>query len=113
MPWFLLAVVVLCFVGFFDGTVHARGTTSDALGMVVVLGVYAVLALVMVFVFPGNPDPVPVPIDLLELFPALTMAGQFLMWALLAAGVTVALWWHQRSAYARTLAPAAATGLAQ
>ncbi len=78
-----------------------------------VLGVYAVLALVMVFVFPGNPDPVPVPIDLLELFQALTMAGQFLTWALLATGVTVALWWHQRSESARTSAPAAATGLAQ
>ena len=77
------------------------------------LGVYAILALVMVFVFPGNPDPVPVPIDLLELFRALTMAGQFLTWALLAAGVTVALWWHQRSESARTSAPAAATGLAQ
>ena len=78
-----------------------------------VLGVYAVLALVMVFVFPGNPDPVPVPIDLLELFRALTMAGQFVIWALLASGVTVALWWHQRSESARTSAPAAATGLAQ
>ena len=78
-----------------------------------VLGVYAVLALVMVFVFPGNPDPVPVPIDLLELFRALTMAGQFLTWALLAVGVTIALLWHQRSESARTSAPAAATGLAQ
>ncbi len=78
-----------------------------------VLGVYAILALAMVFVFPGNPDPVPVPIDLLELFRALTMAGQFLTWALLAVGVTIALLWHQRSESARTSAPAAATGLAQ
>ena len=78
-----------------------------------VLGVYAVLALVMVFAFPGNPDPVPVPLDLLELFRALTMAGQFLMWALLAAGVTVALLWHERSQSADSGMPRPATGLAQ
>ena len=78
-----------------------------------VLGVYAILALVMVFAFPGNPDPVPVPIDLLELFRALTMAGQFLIWALLAAGVTLALLWHQRSETARATAPTPATGLAR
>ena len=78
-----------------------------------VLGVYAVLIIVMAFVFPGNPDPVRVPIDLLELFRALTMAGQFLMWALLAVGVTVALLWHQRSDAARSGSPRAATGLAQ
>ena len=67
----------------------------------------------MVFAFPGNPDPVPVPIDLLELFRALTMAGQFLMWALLAAGVTLALLWRQRTESARNSAPAAATSLAR
>lgn len=66
---------------------------------------YGALALVMVFAFPGNPDPVPVPIDLLELFRALTMSGQFLMWALLAAGVAVALLWRQRAESGR---PAAA-----
>ena len=66
---------------------------------------YGALALVMVFAFPGNPDPVPVPIDLLELFRALTMSGQFLMWALLAAGVAVALLWRQRTERGR---PAAA-----
>ena len=78
-----------------------------------VAGVYAILALVMVFAFPGNPDPVPVPIDLLELFRALTMAGQFLIWALMAAGVTLALLWRQRSETARTTAPTPATGLAR
>jgi hypothetical protein len=78
-----------------------------------VLAAYGVLALLMVFVFPGNPDPVPVPIDLLELFRALTMAGQFLTWALLTAGVTLALLWHQRSETARTAGPATATGLAR
>ncbi len=78
-----------------------------------VLAAYGVLALLMVFVFPGNPDPVPVPIDLLELFRALTMAGQFLTWALLAAGVALALLWHQRSETARTAGPATATGLAR
>ena len=62
-----------------------------------VLGVYAILAIVMVFIFPGNSDPVPVPIDLLELFRAVTMAGQFLMWAFLSTGVIRALLWHQRS----------------
>ncbi len=36
VPWFLLAVVVLYFVGFVDGTVPAAafGTTSGAFGMV-------------------------------------------------------------------------------
>ena len=68
-----------------------------------VLGIYAILAIVMAFVFPGNPDPVPVPIDLLELFRALTMSGQFLMWAFLSAGVTLALLWHQRSESARAI----------
>jgi hypothetical protein len=78
-----------------------------------VLAAYGVLALLMVFVFPGNPDPVPVPIDLLELFRALTMAGQFLTWAVVAAGVTLALLWRQRSETARTGGPATATGLAR
>ena len=58
---------------------------------------YAVLAVIMVFAFPGNPDPVPVPIDLLELFRALTVAGQFLVWVLLSAGVALALMWQQRA----------------
>ena len=61
------------------------------------LAVYGALALIMVFAFPANPDPVPVPIDLLELFRALTMSGQFLMWTLLAAGVALALLWRQRT----------------
>ena len=65
------------------------------------LAVYGALALIMVFAFPGNPDPVPVPIDLLELFRALTMSGQFLMWVLLAAGVAVVLGWRQRTESAR------------
>ena len=78
-----------------------------------VLGIYAVLALVLVFAFPGNPDPVPVPIDLLELFRALTMAGQFLLWAILAVGVILALLWHQRSEAARAASPSAAAGYAQ
>ena len=77
------------------------------------LGAYGVVALVMAFAFPGNPDPVPVPIDLLELFRALTMAGQFLMWALLAVGVTLALLWHKRSEAARAGAPTTAAGFAQ
>lgn len=78
-----------------------------------VVGVYAILAIVMVFVFPGNPDPVPVPIDLLELFRALTMSGHFLMWGLLAAGVTLGLLWHQRSQTSRALGTSPAAGLAQ
>ena len=57
---------------------------------------YGVFALIIVFAIPGNPDPVPVPIDLLELFRALTMVGQFLQWALLAVGVGLALIWYQR-----------------
>lgn len=78
-----------------------------------VLGVYAILALVMVFVFPGNSDPVPVPTDLLELFRSLTMTGQFLMWALLATGVTLALLWHQHSQTSRTLGTSPAAGPAR
>ena len=78
-----------------------------------VLGVYAVLALIIVFAFPGNPDPVPVPLDLLELFRALTMAGQFLVWALLAAGVTLALLWHQRSEASLATGTSPAAGLAR
>ena len=78
-----------------------------------VLGVYAILAIVMAFAFPGNPDPVPVPIDLLELFRALTMAGQFLLWALMAAGVTLALLWHQRSEAARADQRSPSTGFAR
>lgn len=77
-----------------------------------VAGVYAILALIIVFAFPGNPDPVPVPLDLLELFRALTMAGQFLIWALMAVGVTLALLWHQRSEAARSSAPVTASGFA-
>ena len=79
---------------------HGRPALLAAL-----LAGYGALALVMVFAFPGNPDPAPVPIDLLELFRALTMSGQFLMWALLAAGVAVALLWRQRTERGR---PAAA-----
>ena len=64
----------------------------------VTLVAYAALAVIMFFVFPGNPDPVPVPIDLLELFRALTVAGQFLVWALLSVGAALALMWQQRAA---------------
>ena len=52
---------------------------------------YAVFAIIILFAIPGNPDPIPVPIDLLELFRALTMIGQFILWALLSSGVALAL----------------------
>ncbi len=78
-----------------------------------VLGIYAALALIIVFAIPGNPDPVPVPIDLLELFRALTMVGQFLLWTLLAVGVTLALLWHQRTEASRAGVPSTAAGYAQ
>jgi len=58
---------------------------------------YVVFALVIIVAIPGNPDPVPVPIDLLELFRTLTMIGQFLLWALTAAGVALAFLWQARS----------------
>jgi hypothetical protein len=61
---------------------------------------YVAFALIIVFATPANPDPVPVPIDLLELFRTLTMIGQFLLWAFLAAGVALALMWYQRPARA-------------
>lgn len=79
----------------------------------VVLGCYAALALVMVFVFPGNTDPVPVPTDLLELFRALSMVGQFLAWTLLAVGVTLSLLWHQRSGADRFAESTPQTGFAR
>jgi len=60
-----------------------------------VLG-YGLFNVVMFFAFPGNPDEVPVPIDLLELFRSLTMTGQFLTWALMAAGVVAGLHWYQQ-----------------
>lgn len=63
----------------------------------IVFLVYGLFALIIVFAFPGNPDPVPVPIDLLELFRTLTMIGKFMLWALLAAGVALALTWYGRS----------------
>ncbi|MDA1127512.1 MAG: CbtA family protein [Chloroflexi bacterium] len=57
---------------------------------------YVIFALVMFFAHPANPDPVPVPIDLLELFRTLTMVGQFLTWALMAAGAVAAMYWYKR-----------------
>lgn len=70
-----------------------------------VLAIYAALAIAMIFAFPGNPDPTPVPVDLLELFRALAMSGQFLLWALLAAGVALTLLWRQRTENARRPVP--------
>ncbi len=58
--------------------------------------VYVVFNVVLYLAHPANPDPVPVPIDLLELFRALTMIGQFLTWALMAGGVVLGLQWYQR-----------------
>jgi len=58
--------------------------------------VYAVFNVILYVAHPANPDPVPVPIDLLGLFRTLTMVGQFLTWALMAAGVTAGLYWYQR-----------------
>lgn len=77
-----------------------------------ILAAYAGLALLMVFVFPGNNDPTPVPLDLLELFRALTMVGQFLAWALLAVGVGLALTWHERSTEGRVAGPSEAARVA-
>ena len=62
----------------------------------VAASVHVVFALVMFFAHPANPDPVPVPIDLLELFRALTMVGQFLTWALMAAGAVAGMYWYQK-----------------
>jgi predicted cobalt transporter CbtA len=56
---------------------------------------YGAYNVIMFFAFPANPDEVAVPIDLLELFRALTMTGQFLTWALMAAGVVAGLYWYQ------------------
>ena len=74
---------------FQDAAVRLRMYGVAALG-------YAVFAVVMYLAHPANPDPVPVPIDLLELFRALTMVGQFLIWALMAGGVVLGFLWYQR-----------------
>jgi hypothetical protein len=58
--------------------------------------VYVVFNVVLFVAHPANPDPVPVPIDLLELFRALTMVGQFLIWTLMAGGVVLGVEWYQR-----------------
>ncbi|NQW22105.1 MAG: CbtA family protein [SAR202 cluster bacterium] len=57
---------------------------------------YVVFAVIMFFAYPPNPDPVPVPIDLLELFRTLSMIGQFLIWALMAAGAVAGIQWYER-----------------
>ena len=90
---------------------NTAGFASRRLWYGGILGIYAIVAMVMVFAFPGNPDPVPVPLDLLELFRALTMAGQFLIWAILAVGVTLALLWHQKSTATGVAEPTPAAGL--
>ena len=74
---------------FQDAAVRLRMYGVAALG-------YAVFAVVMYLAHPANPDPVPVPIDLLELFRTLTMVGQFLTWALMAAGAVAGMYWYQR-----------------
>ena len=61
-----------------------------------VLLAYTLFAVIIVFALPANPDPVDIPIDLLELFRTLTMAGHFLFWMLLAAGVGFVMMWYQR-----------------
>jgi len=58
---------------------------------------YGGFAAVIFFAVPGNPDPIEVPVDLLSLYRALTMIGQFLLWALLAGGVALSLMWYERS----------------
>ena len=82
------------------GQVHDRYLSDHGLGIVVsgfaAAAAYVVFALVMFFAHPDNPDPVPVPIDLLELFRTLTMVGQFLTWALMAAGATAGMYWYKR-----------------
>lgn len=84
--------------GFYRVNHMASGSFSNSqLRGLIVLG-YGVFAAVLFFAIPGNPDPVPVPIDLLELFRTLTMVGQFLQWAFLAAGVTLILAWYERKA---------------
>lgn len=67
---------------------QSLGGAQVAAGLLLVYGVFAAI---IFLAFPGNPDPAPVPLDLLELFRALTMVGQFLLWAFLAAGVALAV----------------------
>ncbi len=74
----------------------ASGTISRLQMRGLLVAGYVVFLLAIFFAIPGNPDPVPVPIDLLELFRTLTMVGQFLQWALLAVGVTLALAWYEK-----------------
>jgi predicted cobalt transporter CbtA len=88
--------------------VVSRASTSDArrasplhYGLVVLAygGFLAVISLIV----PGNPDPVPVPVDLLSLFRALTMIGQFLLWLLIAAGVALYISLKGQSTSTRTV----------
>jgi predicted cobalt transporter CbtA len=48
--------------------------------------VYGAFLVALFLLLPGNPDPVAVPGDLLFQFRAFTIIGQFLIWALIAAG---------------------------
>jgi hypothetical protein len=73
-------------------------TARRAQRYVLVALAYAALALIIAFALPGNPDPTPVPVDLLALFRTLTMIGHFLLWLLLAIGVSLTIMWYQRSA---------------
>lgn len=89
-----LAIAGLLFaLGKVDSFRSQSFTAWQMRGILVIA--YGIFAAVIFLAIPGNPDPVPVPIDLLELFRALTMAGQFLLWALLAAGVAGFVTWRQ------------------
>ena len=93
----LSAVGILGVLWGFHRVNHiGSGSLSNSQLRVLIVLAYGVFAAVIFFVIPGNPDPVPVPIDLLELFRTLTMTGQFLQWALLAAGVTLILGWYEK-----------------
>ncbi len=85
-------------VGLVAGLKWASSRASVSLSYALVIAVYIVYVAAILLLVPGNPDEVPVPVDLLSLFRALTMVGQFLLWALMAVGMAVAIMWYERRA---------------
>lgn len=75
------------------------------LGHVLVALLYGGFAVVIFLALPANPDPVTVPVDLLSLYRALTMVGQFLLWLLLALGVALVIMYSEQLARKRAATP--------
>ncbi|MBI2953421.1 MAG: CbtA family protein [Chloroflexi bacterium] len=64
---------------------HAAGRSPWS-KWAIVLGAYAVPAVLLYIAFPPNPDPVPMPASLVEMFRILSFAGLALFWLAYAVG---------------------------